>query len=119
MVTASIREDNEGIVRSATELGFIADEDSEAFKRKFCELTRLITEPFRVPEGEVYDYGTSDLPKRAPRVAGELVLYSKLRAPPREIVFLDRKMGGVFIFLAVLKARLNVRAMLRDYLPGI
>ena len=41
----------------------------------------------------------------------------KLRPPPREIVFLDRKMGGIFIFLSVLKARFNAAEVLDPYLP--
>jgi hypothetical protein len=52
----------------------------------------------------MYDWGASDLPKRVAKKGGEMILKFKLRGPPREIVFLDRKMAGVFIFLSTLLA---------------
>jgi hypothetical protein len=46
----------------------------------------------------------------------QLAMSFKLRPPPREILFLDRKMGGIFIFLAVLKAKIDGRKALAPYL---
>lgn len=116
MVRGSIEKDHVKIARAATEMGFLLPDDSEDFKRKFGDLTILITEPFQVPPGGVYDFGAQDLTKRAARKAGELVLFSKLRTPPREIIFLDRKMSGMFVFVSVLKAQLKTNDILRKYL---
>jgi predicted unusual protein kinase regulating ubiquinone biosynthesis (AarF/ABC1/UbiB family) len=116
MIRAAATRDDENVIRSAIEFGLLIPDDAEGFKRKFCELAALITEPFQVPVGDFYDFASNDLPRRVARKAGELVLLSKLRAPPRELVFLDRKMGGMFVFLSVLKARLKTKDLLRHYL---
>lgn len=108
------------IIEGATGLGFLKQEDSEESKKIFTDLCFMITEPFYTPETpgvprELYDaegaylWGESDLPKRVARKGADLAFVFKLRAPPREIVFLDRKLGGVFIFLSMLKVRLKLR----------
>jgi hypothetical protein len=70
----------------------------------YVKLTLLITEPFDEDQGE-YDWGRSDLPQRVAAQAARIATSYRLRAPPRELVFLDRKLGGVFIFLSVLKCK--------------
>jgi hypothetical protein len=41
------------------------------------------------------------------------------RVPPREIVFLHRRLAGVFIMLATLGAELNARDLLMRYLSPV
>ena len=41
----------------------------------------------------------------------------ELRTPPRESVFLDRKLGGVFIVPSTLDARIRAREVLERYVP--
>lgn len=121
MVGGAYRRDREELIAGARELGFILDGDPQALLDHFAELCFLITEPFASPaEGGAaeYDWGASDLPKRVTAKAAQIVWGFKLRTPPREIVFLDRKMGGIFIFLSVLKVRLNGRELLERYIPS-
>jgi len=40
------------------------------------------------------------------------------RLPPTEILFLHRKLGGLYLLLAKLQARLPVASMLRPYLQA-
>ena len=40
----------------------------------------------------------------------------ELRTPPRDILFLDRKTAGVFMFLNVLRAQINARKIINPYL---
>ena len=42
-----------------------------------------------------------------------------LAAHPKEILFLDRKTGGVFIFLSVLNAHINARKVIDPYFKDI
>lgn len=93
-------------------LKLLEQEDPIALKEKFIQLCFLIMEPFH---GE-YDWGSSDLPKRVALLGSELALKFKLRSPPKESVFLDRKLGGVFTFLKVLGCRIDARPMLEGYL---
>jgi predicted unusual protein kinase regulating ubiquinone biosynthesis (AarF/ABC1/UbiB family) len=113
MVTGCFREDRTMLWEGARELGFIQEDDSPELLETFAELCMLITEPFRSVD---YDWGGSALPQRVAAKGAQMVFSFKLRPPPREIVFLDRKMGGIFIFLSVLKARFDARQVLESYL---
>lgn len=65
-----------------------------------------------------YDWKKSDLPKRLTQKALEMIRGFPLRTPPREVVFLDRKTGGVFIFLNVLSAQIRARELILKYLKA-
>jgi hypothetical protein len=133
MVEGAFRHDPAQVARGAEALGFMREEDSPALRQAFADLCFLITEPFATPgadpvapgtppcirrdlfdaEGR-YDWGASDLPKRAAIAGKDLAFRFRLRPPPREVVFLDRKMGGVFIVAARLGARLRGRERLAE-----
>ncbi|MGZ3688073.1 MAG: ABC1 kinase family protein, partial [Bdellovibrionota bacterium] len=104
--------------------------DAPEHVNAFLELCLSLTEPFFTPEmpgvlpdffdaDGAYDFGRSDLPKRAIAAGKRFAFDAKLRPPPREVVFLDRKMGGLFIMLSVLRARVKVRPILERYLSDI
>lgn len=114
MVRASLVKDRVALQKAAEELGFSQPDDDERLKEIFADFCFTMTEP--VTLGQDYDYKATDLPKRLTKMVGHLISNFKLRAPPREVVFLDRKTGGVFIFLSVLRAKLNSRALLDSYL---
>jgi predicted unusual protein kinase regulating ubiquinone biosynthesis (AarF/ABC1/UbiB family) len=118
----------EELERGAHALGFLRSEDSEELKNTFTDLCYLFTEPFvkrsdEAPPPEetldldgAYDWGKGDLPTRVAKKGSRLIWGSGLRPPPREVVFLDRKMGGVFIFLSVLRTRIKGRELVEKYL---
>lgn len=87
----------------------------------FAKLCMLVVEPFSAPDqipptlvnaDGGYRWGDSDLPMRAANVAARSALSTYFRVPPREIVFLHRRLAGVFIMLAVLRAELDARPLL-------
>ena len=83
----------------------------------------LMIEPFAddapdeltTPDG-AYRWGESDLPFRVSRAVSDAAISRWFRIPPREIVFLHRRMGGVFVLLAVLDAEVDAHGMLASYL---
>ncbi|MEO5968656.1 MAG: AarF/ABC1/UbiB kinase family protein [Bdellovibrionia bacterium] len=121
------------ILKAAVQMGFITDDDKEELKNTFIEFCYLITEPFYPPSmragseefggpPELYDsegayiFGNSDLPQRVAKKGAQLAVSARFRSPPREIVFLDRKLGGIFVFLSVLNVRISGREVIRKYL---
>lgn len=128
MVSASYYNDVEGLKNAATELKFVQPTDSEDLRRLFQEFCLMTVEPFLGPgdqrnlEGRIdaegaYNWGDSDLPQRLTKKVFQMIQKFELRVPPREILFLDRKTGGVFIFLKVMRAKINGRDLLLNYLP--
>jgi predicted unusual protein kinase regulating ubiquinone biosynthesis (AarF/ABC1/UbiB family) len=127
LMRAGLERNEPLIVESGKNLNLLENDDSHELKQKYVDLCLLITEPFADPqwgsvpddlmtEDGVYDWGKSDLPKRVATMGSQLAFNFKLRSPPKESVFLDRKLGGVFIFLKVLGCKLEARSLLRSKL---
>lgn len=113
MIQAALEKDRAKLEQAAQELSFLADSDSSTIKSIFIEFCELSVEPFM---GQVYDFGKSDLPQRLTMKVMKLLQQFHIKSPPREVLFLDRKTGGVFIFLKVLGAQLNARELLLKHL---
>ena len=62
-----------------------------------------------------YIWSKSDLPTRIAGLATKYALSFKVRAPPREVLFLDRKIGGIFIMMKVLDARFHGHKLLDKF----
>lgn len=135
LVAGAHERDSVRLFNAAKRMGFLTDEDSEELRTHFTEFCYLITEPFYPPSmktgpnefggpPELYDkdgayiWGESDLPKRVAKKGTQLAMSARFRSPPREIVFLDRKLGGIFIYLSVLKVRIRGRDVIRKYLDA-
>ncbi|MBX3023147.1 MAG: AarF/ABC1/UbiB kinase family protein [Bdellovibrionales bacterium] len=117
LVEGGIYEQARLVEKGGRRLGLLQPQDTLELVKDYVDLCFLLTEPFK---NSVYDWGASDLPKRVAAKVSRIAVSYKLRAPPRELVFLDRKLGGVFIFLSVLKCKMDgrpaVEAALKSYL---
>jgi predicted unusual protein kinase regulating ubiquinone biosynthesis (AarF/ABC1/UbiB family) len=124
MIKASVEDNRLELRAAAQELKFIEPTDPpeliEYFER-FCLSTvepflepndpRLAHDPAMLPDGR-YDWKKSELPSRLTKIVWEMFQKFELRAPPQEILFLDRKTGGVFVFESVLGAKIRGRDLL-------
>lgn len=115
MVGGAFRRDRAELLEGARAMGFIQDDDLLALLNHFVDLCMMIAEPFHTTD---YDWAKSDLPRRVTAQGARMAMSFKLRAPPREVVFLDRKMGGIFIILSVLGARFDAAASFERYFPA-
>ncbi len=109
LMEGGLHQDARMIEKGGRRLKLLLPEDSIDLVKDYVDLCISLVEPF---EGGVYDWGENDLPKRVAAKASKIAFSYKLRAPPRELVFLDRKLGGVFIFLSVLKCKMETRSVL-------
>lgn len=100
--------------KGALAMGVLHEDDPQELKDMFYELCAALVEPFALDGA--YDWKGSDLPKRVSGLSWKIVKKFPLRAPPREVVFLDRKMIGMFTFLAVLGAKISARDLMRPYM---
>ncbi len=123
LMRGGLKRDSSLIIKAGENLNLLKEDDPPELRQKYVDLCFLITEPFSDPEWEmkfmdkdgVYNWGESDLPKRVAIKGSEIAFKFKLRAPPKETVFLDRKLGGVFIFLKVLGCKLEARSLLKKF----
>ena len=118
MVRGGFEQKRGEVIAGAIEVGFLMPSDTEVMKDAFYEFCLLVTEPW-MNEDELYDFGSTDLPRRVMQSGKDLVRVMGIRPPPREIVFLDRKIGGVFIFLSALRVKTRGREILSKYLESL
>lgn len=111
MEGAAFREERK-IEKGGRMLGLLKPDDKDELVKDYADICFLIGEPLQ----GMYDWGASDLPQRVAKLGIKIGTSYRLRAPPRELVFLDRKLGGVFIFLSVLKCKMDARELLLEAL---
>ncbi len=118
MFRAALDDDRLGLHDAALEIGFIEEDDPPQSAKLMIDLIMLATEPFRF-DG-TYDFGRTDLPTRAREAATRLVIeHAFWRPPPPETLFLQRKLGGIFLLCSKLRARVPARRLLEDALAGV
>ncbi len=126
MVKASLAGEKENIIKYGTELGYLKPEDPQELKDIYVELCLMIQEPFsdrssgdsfRNNDGE-YSFKDTDLPKRVAQKGTTIAKKFPLRAPPKESIFLDRKLGGTFVFLSVLGFEANAESWMNEKLSN-
>jgi predicted unusual protein kinase regulating ubiquinone biosynthesis (AarF/ABC1/UbiB family) len=115
MLRGALLGDRTMTLSGAEAIGAMYPDFPETVRTSFAELCQLIVEPF---QGGEYDWGASDLPRRTGEKLARSAVSRYFRIPPREIVFLHRRLSGVFILLAALRSRWNARPLLLRHLDG-
>ena len=129
MVGGAFWQDKERLWKAAMELDFMPADAPRPALERFADMCFLIIEPFMQPvwQGTAescwtatgdYRWGASDLPQRVAAAASRASLSFSFRLPPKEFIFLHRKLGGVFVFLAKLGAELDARPLLLPYMDN-
>lgn len=128
MIRGAVLPDISLFHQSAQQLGFTMDSDDPQLIQTFEDFCLDIVEPFLDPQNPrlqgrlladgSYDWKKSDLPQRISKQVFHIMRTFPWRSPPREILFLDRKTGGIFILLGLLRAQIKARPMLLSYLRG-
>jgi predicted unusual protein kinase regulating ubiquinone biosynthesis (AarF/ABC1/UbiB family) len=115
MLRGALAGDRAATLRGAAGIGVMPSDFPAPVREAFVELCELIVEPFR--DGD-YDWGASDLPRRVGDKIARNAMTRYMRIPPREIVFLHRRLAGAFFLAATLGARGDARPVLEACLGG-
>ncbi|HLV76696.1 MAG TPA: AarF/ABC1/UbiB kinase family protein [Marinobacter sp.] len=128
MIRCSYEEDLAGVIEGGVRLRFMSYDWPEDVLEKFGQVCMCVLEPLArdrsqwppeaVNEQGEYRWKQSDLPARVARQAARSAISRYFRVPPKEFVFLNRKLIGVYTFVAVLYSEFNGEALLRQYLYG-
>jgi len=115
LLEAALREDHAAMSVHAQEIGYFKKDIHARQRAKVMELFVLATEPART-RGR-FDFGASDLAGRI-RDAGMVLSFEQgyWHTPPADAVFLHRKLGGLYLLAARLRAKVDVRIILERYL---
>lgn len=106
---------DDDLADAAAQVGYLGDGDPDGYRGRVVGLLRTATEPLRA--ARAFSFGGSDMAQRM----GDAVLEMRLRdgfgrLPPTEVLYLHRKLGGLYLLLARLRATLDVRTLIAPYL---
>jgi predicted unusual protein kinase regulating ubiquinone biosynthesis (AarF/ABC1/UbiB family) len=112
---AVLERDRESIAREAVEIGYIERDSRPELVDAAVDVILLVCEPL-YHRGK-YDFGASDLPSRARDLGFDLAFKrGLLKSPPPETMFLHRKLAGMFLLVAKLGSRVDVRTLIKPLL---
>ena len=130
LVLGALERDHKRLHSGGIGIGLLSESMPKPVLEAFAKMCELIVEPFDDhPEGRTppellndkgeYRWGDSNLPMRVGKQAAMNSISYHFRIPPREIMFLHRRLAGVFIVLATLRAELNLRDLLLEHLRRV
>ena len=123
MALASIEEDPIKIIESAHQLGFLKENDSQKVEDLFAKICLTGATPFQKhhdPEfdGKPFRFGDNNLVEILTGMGKDAVFAFKLRPPPREAVFMDRKLVGTYMILKALGYEAGPYSIAQEYLES-
>jgi predicted unusual protein kinase regulating ubiquinone biosynthesis (AarF/ABC1/UbiB family) len=106
---------DDDLADAAAGVGYLADREPAGYRRSVVGLLRTATEPLRA--AQPFAFGGSDMARRMRDAVLEMRLRDGFgRLPPTEVLYLHRKLGGLYLLLARLRAVVDVRALVTPYL---
>lgn len=102
------------IKAAAGAVGYIEPEDPEPYQDALTQMIKIACEPLH---SDAYDFYHSDVANRLVKVTSDLRLAEKFnRFPPTDVLFLHRKLSGLYLLFSRLKATVPVSQIVKPYL---
>jgi predicted unusual protein kinase regulating ubiquinone biosynthesis (AarF/ABC1/UbiB family) len=115
LLRAGLGDDRQALEAALADLGYLAPEDPAAYRRAILDIVETAAAPARHPGA--FDFGPADLSERlAEQVYDLRVAQGFGRVPPPDILYLHRKLGGLYLLCKRLSARINVSKLTDPYL---
>lgn len=129
VVRGAFDHDRDRLIAGATAMGLMRENMPEKVLNDFTTMAFRAIEPFAdwsvnpapeefLNENGEYCWGRSDLPTRVALFGANAALTRHFHMPPKEFVFMIRKLVGVYTFISVLDGQLIARETLGNYLQS-
>ena len=115
LMVAAIAGDRAAMTQAAMAIGYFDDRTLPRHQTAVLDMMQMALEPLR-HKGN-FDFGTTDMVQRLRETGMALGLDRDFwHIPPIDTLFLHRKLGGLYLLAARLKARVNVRQLAQPLL---
>lgn len=117
LIIAGVDNDKSAMVDAARTIGFFADDIGGKYLEQVFAIFTLACEPLSF-EGD-YDFAASGLAERI-KDKGISIHNQKdqWHTPPVDAIFIHRKLAGLYLLAAKLRAQVNVKALFSAYAAG-
>lgn len=114
LLGAGLNDQTEALESAAHGMGYLSGDEPDAHRLGMLDLLHGAFEPLR---SEHYDFARTDLAKRmSERVITLRNTHEFTLLPPSDVLFLHRKLGGLYLLMRRLRAQLPVRQIVEDTL---
>jgi predicted unusual protein kinase regulating ubiquinone biosynthesis (AarF/ABC1/UbiB family) len=115
LIKGCLASDNNQIISSAEHIGLIGEDVPQSHKMLIAKVCMEASEPLQ--RDQEFDFASSDLVLRMHNAGMELSSAREFwRAPPADVIFVHRKVGGLYLLASKLKAKVNVHALIKPFL---
>ena len=115
LMTAGLDDDLETLKAIALEIGFLTEDTEDRFATRILRMMQLVFAA--LTENQQFDFTRTDLSDAMNREGRALAEDGFVPPPlPMDVLYLQRKFGGMFLLCARLKAQVPLRAILQEYL---
>jgi predicted unusual protein kinase regulating ubiquinone biosynthesis (AarF/ABC1/UbiB family) len=112
LMAAAMVGDRAAMTQAAMAIGYFDDRAQAKHQTAVLDMMQMALEPLR-HKGD-FDFGTTDMVQRLREAGMALGLDRDFwHIPPIDTLFLHRKLGGLYLLAARLKARVNVRQLVQ------
>jgi aarF domain-containing kinase len=102
-------DDAQKIIGLSIKYGFLDSKEDTHVQKLYLEMMKLAIEPFMTcKKAGKFDFSDIDYSKRSSAILREFMMALKYSAPPHQIIFLHRKLGGLFSLLKRLNLELDI-----------
>lgn len=114
LIAALFAQDQAGVAQALLALNFIDAQAPASVVADLYQLMKMAIEPFATDQ--LYDWSTANLTARLIQQIKNSAFSTHFKVPPKDVLFVGRKIMGAFSLLALLGARVNGYAVLQSYL---
>ncbi|MGJ8670237.1 MAG: ABC1 kinase family protein [Oceanococcus sp.] len=129
ILLGGIQRDPESVIAGACGIGLMEERFPENVKMDFYNMICQIMEPFCCGQEDVrkemftkngeYLWAKGDVFVEAGKLLSRAATNVHFKMPPREIIFLHRRLAGVYMLLGYLDCKLDMRATLMQALQSV
>lgn len=109
VLIAAYHQDQTTLIEESIKLNFIDKREGQVVKDIYLEMMEFLVLPFRLDES--FDFSDKNFFNRSRDLSWEMTKQCKYSPPPKDLLFLHRKLAGIFIFIK----KLDVDIKLKDY----
>ncbi|MEM7358780.1 MAG: AarF/ABC1/UbiB kinase family protein [Pseudomonadota bacterium] len=118
LIRAVIAKDDDQVIAAADRLGYKASAASEEYRRFLVEVFYIALEPFVLDED--FDFANSALSERLSELSDRAYNFKEFwQTPPTDILYLHRKLGGMFLLATRMRADVNCHALVKPWVAKL
>lgn len=118
LIRAVIDEDDEALIDAADRLGYHTHTASQRYQQFLMDIFYIGLEPF-AHQGN-YDFANANISSRIKDLSDQAYDFKEFwQTPPSDILYLHRKLGGMFLLATRLGARVNCNAKVLPWIKTL